>query len=373
MTIKKILIHLGLFVVTLATTTLAGAEWQFGRFLGWEAYPLTWRYFLQGLSFSLPFLGILTVHEFGHFFTARWHKVKVTLPYYLPLWFGFLPLFHSIGTMGAVIRIKQPIHSRLKFFDIGIAGPLAGFVVALGVLYYGFTHLPPPEHIFEIHPEYQQYGLDYAQHVYEEGDGNFQVGTTLLFEFFKQYVATDPARVPNGYEMMHYPWLFAGFLSLFFTALNLIPIGQLDGGHVLYGLIGSRRHRRVSAVLFLGFVTCAGLGIVSPYDTMQELLYGIPLYLGFLYLVFSRLTPSVKTNLMVAMLVLAVQFFWLLAFPGSRGFYGWLVFALLIGRFLGVYHPEAYFEEPLDLKRKVLGWIALIVFVLCFSPAPFVV
>lgn len=371
-TIKKFFIHLGLFVITLITTTLAGAEWQFGRFLGFEESPLTWQHFLEGFYFSLPFLGILTIHEFGHFFTARWHKVKVTLPYYLPFWFGFIGM-PSIGTMGAFIRIKEYINSRTKYFDIGIAGPLAGFVVALGVLFYGFTHLPPAEYIFEIHPEYQEHGLAYADHVYEDNEGAFKVGTTLLFEFFKQFVASDPSRVPNDYEMIHYPWLFAGYLALFFTALNLIPIGQLDGGHVLYGLIGSRRHRKISAILFIFFITYAGIGVVSPYGKFEDLLYEVPLYAGFLYLVLSRLTASKKNNLLIAVAILFFQFFLVLIFPQLKGYQGWLVFALLLGRFLGLYHPQAYFDEPLDNKRKVLGWVALIIFILCFSPSPFVV
>ena len=123
----------------------------------------------------------------------------------MPFWFGFL-LVPSIGTMGAFIRIKEAVSSRVKFFDIGIAGPLAGFVAALGVLSYGFTHLPPPEYIFEIHPEYAEYGLDYADHVYQDETLSFKVGNNLLFAFFEKYVATDPASVPNHDELVHYPW-----------------------------------------------------------------------------------------------------------------------------------------------------------------------
>lgn len=369
---KQILIHIGLFLITLTTTTLAGAEWQFNRFLGLEERPLTWEYFWKGLYFSAPFLGILTVHEFGHYFTAKWHKVKVTLPYYLPFWFGFLFL-PSIGTMGAFIRIKELVNSRVKYFDIGIAGPLAGFVIALGVLFYGFTHLPPPEYIFEIHPEYVEHGLDYADKVYQDDTLSFKVGNNLIFSFFENYVAADAARVPNHYELIHYPWLFAGYLALFFTALNLIPIGQLDGGHVLYGLFGSRWHKRISVSLFVIFVTYAGLGVVSPYAQPDDLLIELPLYGFFLYLLFSRLTPSGTTNLMIAMLVLSVQFIWAYLMPGVEGYQGWLIFAFLLGRFLGVHHPTVYFDEPLDFKRKVLGWITLLIFILCFSPAPFIV
>ncbi|WKN30705.1 site-2 protease family protein [Porifericola rhodea] len=367
---KRLSIQIGLFILTVITTTMAGAEWQFSRFLFFDERPLTWEYFIRGFAFSVPFLGILTVHEFGHYFVARKHKVDVTLPYYLPMWFGFL-LAPSIGTFGAFIKIKDFVNSRKKYFDIGVAGPLAGFVVALGVLYYGFSTLPPAEYIFEIHPEYKEYGLDYADYVYEDQPANFEVGTTLLFEFFKRYVA-DPERLPNSHEIIHYPWIFAGFLSLFFTALNLIPIGQLDGGHVLYGLIGNRLHRKTSAILFVTFILYAGLGMVSPYEPVDDLLFTIPFYLGFLYLVFSRLTASIQTNFLVALSVLSVQFVVATFDPNIMGYQGWLVFGLLIGRFLGIYHPPVLINYPLDGKRKVIGWIALLVFILCFSPAPFV-
>ena len=111
--------------------------------------------------------------------------------------------------------------------------------MALIVLFYGFTHLPPPEYIFQIHPEYEQHGLNYAEIVYKNQPDTIidvTIGKNLLFAFFENYVA-DPARVPNAHEIMHYPFLFAGYLSLMFTCLNLLPIGQLDGGHVVYGLV----------------------------------------------------------------------------------------------------------------------------------------
>ena len=172
------------------------------------------------------------------------HRIKTTLPFYIPL----PPLPFFLGTLGALIRIKDSVRSKQQHFDIGIAGPLAGFIAALGILWYGFSHLPPPEYIFQFHPEYEQYGLDYAQFVYRpelmaEGTADVIVGKNLLFLFFEKFVG-DPARIPNVHEIMHYPLLFAGFLSLVFTSVNLLPIGQLDGGHVLYGLIGYERDRK---------------------------------------------------------------------------------------------------------------------------------
>ena len=149
---KTLIIHIVLFVVTVVATTFAGAEWMFGKSMIYGDELLSSSEILAGLYFSIPFLGILTVHEFGHYFTAKYYKVKVSLPFYIPLWLGFVPM-PSIGTMGAFIRIKGLIQSRKEFFDIGIAGPLAGFVVALFVLTYGFTNLPDADYIFEIHPE----------------------------------------------------------------------------------------------------------------------------------------------------------------------------------------------------------------------------
>ena len=203
---KTHLLQALLFVVTLLTTTLAGAEWMFGNVFFGVENPMGWAEFWQGFQFSIPFLAILTIHEFGHFFMAKAHRIKVSLPYYIPLWFG---ITQSIGTMGAFIRIQSPVNNRTQFFDIGLAGPLAGFVAALGVLWYGFTHLPDPEYIFSIHPEYARYGLSYPQFVYENKVGNIALGDNVIFWLFKTYVA-DPNRLPHAFELIHYPYLFAG-------------------------------------------------------------------------------------------------------------------------------------------------------------------
>jgi hypothetical protein len=157
--LKSYLIHSVLFIVTFITTTLAGAEWAYSKSIFGvnevfnSAY--SWQDFYNGLPYSICFLTILTAHEFGHYFTAIYYRVKTTLPYYIPL----PPIGLMFGTLGALIRIKSPIRSTQQNFDIGIAGPLAGFVVSIGFLLYGFTHLPPPEYIFQFHPEYEQFGL----------------------------------------------------------------------------------------------------------------------------------------------------------------------------------------------------------------------
>ncbi|WP_461078259.1 site-2 protease family protein [Spirosoma flavus] len=378
--LKTYLLHGGLFLITLVTTTLAGAEWMYGRlFIPMEGMKtLGWAEFVSGFQFSIPFLAILTVHEFGHYFTAKANRVRVSLPYYIPVW---LAIGQSIGTLGAFIRIRDYIDSRRKYFDIGIAGPLAGFVLALVVLWYGFSHLPPPEFIFTIHPEYQKWGLDYGKYAFQnlpEG-GAIGLGDNLLFTFFKTYVA-DPARVPHPYEMIHYPYVLAGYLALFFTSLNLIPIGQLDGGHILYALIGRQRFRWVAPALFIGFAFYAGLGLFTPADFaipnneafLNQLAYFL-LYVGFLFLAFGRISENRITVLLITLSVVVGQLTLSWLRPDWVGYSGFLVFVFVLGRFLGVYHPETPLEEPLDLKRKVLGWVALLVFILCFSPKPFLI
>lgn len=407
-------LHILLFTLTFFTTTLTGAEWMTARSI---LFDLPWSEVWQGLQYSIPFLGILTVHEFGHYFMSRYHKVQASLPYYIPV---YLPLIGAlnIGTMGAFIRIRNIPQTRQQFFDIGIAGPLAGFVVALGVLFYGYTHLPAREDIYRIHPQYEKYGSNYEKYVYTEQfireqdslnfleaqakgivpkiDTNgkkveftpdpeqykdimqtsFSLGDNLLLRFFKNYVAEDPSLVPNPYEFFHYPFLFAGYLALFFTALNLIPIGQLDGGHILYGLIGYDNHRKVSPILYTIYIFYGGLGVID-HTGMVDFLgiesspwTGIPLYGFFLYLVFERMMTQRQDAILLSIGVLTAQ--WLVTYyTGLTGYPGWLVFGFILGRFLGVYHPPSLYEEPLSTGRQILGWLTLGIFVLCFIPDPF--
>ena len=294
-TSKQALIHSSLFVVTFITTTLAGAEWTHGKSVFMPDF--SWADFVSGMPYSIPFLLILTAHEFGHYFTAIYYKVDTTLPYYIPI--PFFPF--SLGTMGALIRLKGRINSKKLHFDIGIAGPLAGFVVALGVLWYGFAHLPPPEYIFQFHPEYAEYGLAYEKIVYEpeyllkNAGADVTLGKNLLFYFFETFVG-EPSRIPNAHEIIHYPFLFAGFLSLVFTSINLLPIGQLDGGHVIYGLLGFKGHRVVASIAFILFLLYAGLGYVSPYEPSDDLMWKIPASIGVCLFVLRWIDASVENN-----------------------------------------------------------------------------
>jgi membrane-associated protease RseP (regulator of RpoE activity) len=366
--LKSYLIHSSLFVITFLTTTLAGAEWTHGKSILLPGY--TWDDFYTGLPYSICFLSILTTHEFGHYFTARYYRIRTTLPYFIPL----PPIPMMFGTLGALIRIKQSVRSTQQHFDIGIAGPLAGFAVAIGFLWYGFTHLPPPEYIFEIHPEYQQFGLNYAQYVYQpeffqNGGLDIFLGKNLLFLFFENFVG-DPERIPNVHEIIHYPFLFAGFLALVFTSINLLPIGQLDGGHVLYGLLGHTWHKRIASIVFLAFLFYAGLGFVHPADGLTVLIYKIPLFIGFMFLSMRGLGLSKRDTLMYALGIFVIQYGLVTVFPYVRGYSGWLLFSFLIGRFIGIQHPPSEIEETLSPARIALGWFALLIFILCFAPNP---
>jgi membrane-associated protease RseP (regulator of RpoE activity) len=391
-----------LFVLTFFTTTAAGAEWMYGHLLIFG--DLSWAQFWNGMEYSVPFLLILTCHEFGHYLTARYHNIKVTLPYYLPVWlFGFIPLF---GTFGAFIRIQEAIESRTKYFDVGVAGPIAGFVIALGVIWYGFANLPEPEYIYEIHPEYELFGSDFSvlydidTVIYKEDLPNpdrinyasmpdslvirsdrgvsFQFGPNLLFYLMEEYVVEDKSRIPHPNEMIHYPWLMVGFLALLFTSLNLLPIGQLDGGHVIFSVFGERLSRRISEVLFTLFVFYAGLGVISP-DSMQGTADGAPfrfllklvLYVYFLFLCFTSMIESRKNRLMLASIILALQYVCTALFK-VEGYYGWMLFSLLIGRFIGVYHPPVADNRPLTKGRIAVAILALVIFILSFSPYPLI-
>ncbi|MEM9986614.1 MAG: site-2 protease family protein, partial [Bacteroidota bacterium] len=255
-------LHLGLFLLAWGTTMLAGAELITGNFLLGD---FGWKDFWQGWPYSLSFLAFLTFHEFGHYFTAVYHRVRSSLPFYIPFYIPFMGL--NIGSMGAVIALRERPSSTRKYFDIGVAGPLAGFVISLLLLFYGFSHLPSLEEtVYAIHPTYiEEFGevpsedrMD--QWLKEENIQSIAIGSNLLFEWFKNNIPTDPAQVPPSFEIMHYPFIFVGFITLFFTALNLLPIGQLDGGHVVYGLFGRRVAGIIARLATVSLLLMGGTG-----------------------------------------------------------------------------------------------------------------
>jgi membrane-associated protease RseP (regulator of RpoE activity) len=221
-------VNIALFLATIVTTVWAGALQQGVNLLTDPGQ------FAIGLPYAAALLGILGVHEFGHYFTARRYGVDVTLPYFIPVPMG-------LGTFGAFIQIKSLIRTRRAVFDIGIAGPLAGLVVALPVLYFGLRGAPPlpdPLHVTGVYS-----------------------GSSLLLALMYQF-ANGGALGTAVIRLS--PVAFAGWIGLFITALNLMPVGQLDGGHMTYGLFGQRRARQIGmgtffVMLALGLTVWPGL------------------------------------------------------------------------------------------------------------------
>lgn len=286
---------------------MAGTAW-----LNIDPYELS--NLKYGLTYSILILFVLSCHEFGHYFAARIHKVKVTLPYYIPFPFLFLNPF---GTMGAVIRMQSPSKTKKALFDIGIAGPVAGFIASLIVLIYGMTHLPPFEYIYRMHPDYAHTGIPTT---------GFAFGNTLLYWGLGKLLTSSPnVFLPPMNEMYHYPFLCVGWFGLLVTALNLLPVGQLDGGHITYALLGPKH--RIIARVFFGFTLSMGLVGLLPFA-------GINLF----------------SNYSLA---------------------NWLVWALLIYFVIRIDHPPIYDPEPIGLKRQLWGWFALFMFASSFTPVPF--
>ncbi|MBE0569507.1 MAG: site-2 protease family protein [Deltaproteobacteria bacterium] len=265
-----------LFLATFVTTLLAGAYLAGGNPLA-RISDL-----VPGLMFNLPLLAILGIHEMGHYAAARRHRVVTTPPYFIP----FLPIPPLPGTMGAVIKLKSPFPDRNALMDIGFAGPLAGAIVAIPVLAAGLA-------LSEIRGTTGALGST--------------LGESLLFKLLSWIVLGE---VPAGHDVILHPMGYAGWLGLYVTMLNLIPAGQLDGGHIAYALFGDRYGR------------------------------------------VARLVPFA----LLLMGILAS---------------GWFVWAALLF-YIGTAHPRPVFEEvPLTPARRAAGAIAAILFVLCFVPDPF--
>ncbi len=274
----KILVPIILFLVTALTTTTSGALYE-GENPFYNPISL-----IKGLPFSASLLLILGTHELGHFFASMRHRVVTTLPYFIP----GPPFFLMIGTFGAVIKIKSPIETKRALVDIGAAGPLAGFAVAIVVVFIGLQLswvIPVPEAVM-----------------------NVNLGSSLMFSFI-EYLVFGP--ISEGHDVFLHPVAFAGWIGFLVTSLNLLPIGQLDGGHILYAIFG-KYHRTVSIMMI-----CT-----------------------------------------------------LLAF-GTLGWKGWLVWGVLV-TIIGIWHPPTLDRDvPLDRRRKVVGALTLLVFLLTFTQSPF--
>ncbi|MFH1101914.1 MAG: site-2 protease family protein [Methanobacteriota archaeon] len=285
---KPIWINLILLVATIFTTTLAGAiQWiqiyepTITDFFTIIAKSVTSFYFLNGfLFFSLPLLLILGIHEMGHYLVSKKHGLDTSLPYFIPL-----PPPFILGTFGAVISTKEPIPNRKTLLDVGVSGPLCGFLVAIVVSFIGFMLM-------------QQNPITAPQ-----SDGTMYITLPLILQGIESLFA-----LPTN-AVIH-PTLFAGWVGIFLTAVNLLPIGQLDGGHISRALLKDK-HKYFSWFIVI-----------------------VLLLLGLFY-------------------------------------EGWLIFAFLVLFLIGTQHQPPLNElSPLDTKRKLIGVLALIVFIVCFAPIP---
>jgi len=240
-------------------------------------------YLIGGGWYSLSLISILLAHEMGHFLMSRRYGVPASLPYFLPV---PIPPF---GTFGAIIKMKGRMRSRRALFDIGVAGPLMGLLISLPAIIIGLLLSKP---------------VLLAQ----SQDHFFHLGDSLLFVVVEKLVLGD---LPEGYDLFLHPVAYAGWVGLFVTALNLLPVGQLDGGHITYALFGRK----------------------------SKIIFGLTM-----------------------MLWMGISIFF---------YVGWTLMIVLVLLF-GFRHPPPLDDTtPLDLKRKILGGVVLSLFILSFTPIPF--
>ena len=271
--------HLILFILTFISTLMAGAIMQGGN-------PLVNPFDIHlGIPFSLTLMLILGCHEFGHYYYALKHNVDATLPYFLPA----PPYLFIIGTFGAFIKIKSPIYRKDALLQIGAAGPIAGFIIAVPSLIIGLLF----SEIIAINDQYK----------------GIILGDSLLMKLFTNIIYPD---LSEGYDILLHPVAFAGWIGLLVTMLNLLPIGQLDGGHIAYAMFGKKQ------------------GLIGR----------------------------------IALLAL---------FPLSFLSLNWLVWGLLILVLMrSTKHPPIQdIRTPLSKKNKCIGYLCLTIFILCFIPTPF--
>lgn len=267
-------LHIFLFACTFLTTLAAGA--LLNGVLPWEEPGKLY----MGLPFSLTLLLILLAHELSHYFASRVHRVSATLPY-------FIPAPTIVGTFGAIIKMKPPIVNKRSLIDIGAAGPVGGFVVSVIVVIIGLT-------LSEI--------KDTGE--FREG---ITFGSSLLFSYLSDMILHAD---PEQHDIILHPVAFAGWVGFFITSLNLLPVGQLDGGHITYALFGEK------------------------------------------HLIIAKI--------IIPLLIVLGIFYW----------QGWLLWAVLM-IILGYRHPPVVYPDiELDRKRKVIGWICLVIFILTFTVVP---
>lgn len=271
----RLLIHLLLFIITFISTLFAGAMQAGVNVI--ENPGMVYK----GLPFALTLMAILLAHELSHYFASKRHRIKATLPY-------FIPAPTLIGTFGAFIKMKSPVSTRKALFDIGVSGPIAGFVISLIVSIIG---------------------LSYSKIVsLQEVKGGITLGDSLLFSILSNMVLDYR---PGVQDILLHPVAFAGWIGFFVTSINLLPVGQLDGGHIAYALFGEKHEH------------------------------------------FSRL--------FVLLLLILGLFLW----------EGWAIWAILL-LILGLRHPPILYSEiPLDVKRRLIGLLSFVILIMTFIPVPF--
>lgn len=299
-------VHLVLLALTLLTTLAAGAlmggrdpfRTRFLEVSGVSLpYPsgIRWDWLAEGVPFALPFLGVLLAHEMGHYLAARAHRVRVSLPYLIP----FPPYFSIIGTVGAFIRLKGPTVRRATLFDVGAAGPFVSFLVSLPLLAIGFALSRPVRGDASL---LSPFVIRFADQPVWLGNG---LVTHVLASLF------SPVGVGEAPLLLH-PLALVGWLGLFVTALNLLPLGQLDGGHVLYAM-----HPKRSATV--------------------------------------------------------ARWFWIALLPLGFAWWGWWAWAGLIAvlhRGAIVHPPVIQGEPPIGVARSRLGMLLILIFFLTFVAVP---
>jgi len=300
----------GLNVLLFALTTLSvfwtGAA-DVDPSLAESLDPRRWLEIWRGWQFAVPLLAILIAHESGHYIAARLHRVPASLPFFIPL-----PKLSPFGTMGAIIGMSGRIRSRIALLDIGAAGPLAGMLVALPVLAIGLSHSP-------IAPSPEHYT---------------QEGQSLLYMLLKRVFAGP---IPDGSDVQLHPTAQAGWAGLLVTMINMLPWGQLDGGHIAFALFGERQHLiarwvRRSLLLLFAFNVLRFVGPVVMHRSSM----------GYVFALSNSL-------------------FWLV----------WYGFTGIVARISGGAEHPPFEPGNLGAGRRAVAWLCLIMFVLLFMPTPY--
>jgi membrane-associated protease RseP (regulator of RpoE activity) len=324
----------------------------------------------HGAQFTFALLAILVAHEFGHYIAARIHKVDTSLPYFIPL-----PILSPFGTMGAVIRMRGAIPTRRALLDIGASGPLAGLSLAIPIYYYGACH----SQIVPIPP------------------GAVELGDSLLLKLLDHMAAPN---MPSGMTLMLSPFAFAAWAGMFVTMINLLPVGQLDGGHVAYALFGplqDRFGRNVHRLVFVFFCAMligrvaldiqAGRGLSTLGQRVQGSLFWLTWFQMLALLgTLSRkdrkeqvIPPRWRIGLTAALVVLPGLAHGRFAFAYWLAFGGVVVVLLVLERRRGVFRRHGLFDHPptsperLDVARTVVAVVTLLLFVALFMPTPFAI